>query len=280
MKAFGLILKILAGFIAIIIIAVGIIVATVDPNDYHDEITNLVKKETGRDFKVENMSLSLFPHLGINLESASLSNAKGFSQTPFVSIEKVQLGAAILPLLSQNLEVDTLTLHGLKLNLEKDADGKTNWDDLAKSGHDDSEHVDAEISGHPMDKLASLNFGGIDIQDGSVTWSDKQNAQTLTLDNLNFSSGAITFGEFFTIELSAQSKVSKLEIASDLAITLEAKLDKDGQYALRNLVVKNSTSGKGIPVEKASTEIKLPSFTLENQVLSLPSLTVNYDVIG
>ena len=280
MKAFGLILKILAGFIAVIIIAVAVIVATVDPNDYHDEITTLVKKETGRDFKVESMSLSLFPHLGINLESASLSNAEGFSQTPFVSIEKVQLGAAILPLLSQNLEVDTLTLHGLKLNLEKNADGKTNWDDLTKPKEDKSEEIDAEISGHPMDKLASLNFGGIDIQDGSMTWNDEQNQQKVTLENLNFSSGAITFGEFFSIALSGDSKVSNPEIASELAINLEAKLEKDGQYAIRNLVVSNTTSGKGIPVEKATTKVQLPSFSLENNMLSLASLAIDYDVIG
>ena len=280
MKAFGLILKILAGFIAVIVIAVAVIVATVDPNDYHDEITTLVKKETGRDLKVENVSLSLFPHIGINLESASLSNAEGFSQTPFVSIEKVQLGAAILPLLSQNLEVDTLTLHGLKLNLEKNKDGKTNWDDLVKPETEKTEETATESSEQPMDRLASLNFGGIDIQDGSMSWNDEQNAQKVTLDKLNFTSGAITFGEFFSIAFSAESKVSNPDIASDLAIKLEAKLEKDGQYALRNLVVKNTTSGKGIPVEKATTEIQLPSFSIENNILTLASLSVDYDVDG
>ena len=282
MKAFGLILKVLAGFVAVIIIAVAVIVVTVDPNDYRDEITTLVKKETGRDFKVETMSLSIFPHLGINLESASLSNAKGFNDTPFIKIDKVQLGAAILPLLSKKLEVDTLTLHGLSLNLERNAEGKTNWDDLVKPSTETSDHEkkDNESSENPMDKLAALNFGGIDIKDGLVKWHDAQNQQDVTLKNLNLSSGAINFGEFFSIALSADTEVSKPELSNKLAINVEAKLDKDGQYAIRNLNIENTVSGKGIPVKQATTKINLPEFAIKNDVLSLPNLSIDYDVDG
>ena len=282
MKALGLILKILLGLIVIIVIAVGVIVATVDPNDYREEITDLVKKETGRDLQVETMSLSFFPHLGINLESASLSNAEGFSASPFVSIDKVQVGAAILPLISQELEVDALTLHGLSLNLERDKTGKSNWDDLVKPADETEVQEDKEIKDdeNPMDKLASLNFGGIDIQNGQIHWNDEQAQQNITLENVNFTSGAITFGEFFFIALSAETKVSKPQIASQVGINLEAKLDKDGQYAIRNLNITNTTTGQGIPVEKATTKIALPSFSIENQTLSLASLAINFDVVG
>lgn len=283
MKALGLILKIFLGLITIVIIAIGIIVATVDPNDYRDEITGLVKKETGRDLKIETMSLSFFPHLSIDLESASLSNASGFSDNPFVSIDKVQVGAAILPLLSQKLEVDTLTLHGLALNLERNKDGQSNWDDLVKAKDENEHHEDEkddENRGHPMDKLAALNFGGIDIQNGKVVWDDQQNQQKVILENLDFTSGAITFGEFFSIALSADSSVSQPEINSQLAINLEAKLEKDGQYAIRNLHVANTTSGKGIPVKQATTKVGLPSFTFEDNRLSFPTLAIDYDITG
>lgn len=282
MKAISLILKVFLGLLTVIVIAIGVIVATVDPNDYREEITDLVKKETGRDLEVETMSLSFFPHLGINLESASLSNAEGFSATPFVSIDKVQVGAAILPLLSQKLEVDTLTLHGLSLNLERDKSGKSNWDDLVKPADETAAKEDKAMKDdeNPMDKLASLNFGGIDIQDGQIYWKDAQTQQNITLENVNFTSGEITFGEFFFMALSAKTKVSKPQIVSQIGINLEAKLDKDGQYAIRNLNITNTTTGQGIPVEKATTKIELPSFSIENQTLSLASLTINYDVIG
>jgi AsmA protein len=280
MKAFGLILKVLLGLVAVVVIAVGAIIAVVDPNDYRDEITNVVKEQTGRDLTIQSMSLSFFPHLGINLESASLSNAEGFSNSPFIKVDKVQVGASILPLLSQKLEVDTLTLHGLSLNLERDAKGNNNWDDFAKSKDKKSDGEEVNENENPMDKLAGLNFGGIDIQNGQILWKDAQAKQDVTLKNVTFSSGAITFGEFFFIAFSAETKVNNPDINTELAINLEAKLDKNGEYAIRKLNVINTTTGKGIPVNKAVTKIELPTFSIENNSLSLPELAVSYDIDG
>lgn len=282
MKALSLILKIAAGLVVVIIIAIGVIAVTVDPNDYRDEITEVVKKETGRDLKIEAMSLSFFPHLGLNLENTSLSNATGFSEQPFLKVDKVQVGAAIWPLLSQRLEIDTLTLHGLSLNLEKNAKGISNWDDLIKKESDIKVEEKAEKSANPLDKLAALNFGGIDIKNGQIHWNDQQSQQIIDLKITELSTGAITFGEFFNIALSAETTLAKPALQSQLDLTIEAKLEKDGQYALRNLALKSTTQGTGIPVEKATAELSIPTidFAMAKNQLSLPSLRLAYDVIG
>jgi len=283
MKALGLLLKVIAGFVAIVVVAVGVIIATVDPNDYREEIVDIVKKETGRDFTVTNMSLSIFPQFGINLEKAALSNADGFSAESFVKIEKVQLGAAILPLLSQQLEVDTLTVHGLALNLERNETGVNNWDDLSKPSEDAEEakeEDDKDSHENPMDKLASLNFGGIDIQNGQINWNDAQAKQSIALKEVNFTSGSIRFGEFFPISFSAQTDISQPQISTVVDINVEAKLDKDGQYSVRNLKLTNATTGQGIPVEKAMTTIELPTFSINENTLSLSKISVSYDVVG
>lgn len=280
MNTLSLAIKILLGLVAAVVVTVGVIVATVDPNDYREEITQLVKDETGRDFQVQTMSLSIFPRLGLNLENASLSNAENFQGDYFVKVDKVQVGAALLPLLSKTLEVDTLTLHGLSLNLERKKDGTSNWDDLAKTDKNADIKDDEPAQSNSLDKLASLNIGGIDIQDGQVHWSDALNQQDIQLQNLNFSSGAIEFGEFFEMDLSAATKISKPEIMNKLSISIEAKLDNDGQYALRNLRLDNELSGAGIPVEQAQLTVELPSFALENQQLSLPELMIEYAIKG
>jgi AsmA protein len=281
-KVLSLILKIAAGLVAVIIIAIAVIAVTVDPNDYRDEITEVVKKETGRDLKIEAMSLSFFPHLGLILENTSLSNATGFSDQAFLKVDKVQVGAAIWPLLSQQLEIDTLTLHGLNLNLEKNAAGISNWDDLIKKEDGVKVEEKAEDSANPLDKLAALNFGGIDIKNGQVHWNDQQAQQTIDLKITELSTGTITFGEFFKIALSAETTVAKPALQSQLDLTIEAKLEKDGRYVLRNLALKSTTQGAGIPVEKATAELFIPTLDLamaKNQ-LSLPSLRLTYNVMG
>ena len=282
MKILSLILKIIASLVAIVIVAVAVIAITVDPNDYREKITEVVKKETGRDLQIESMSLSFFPHLGLNLENTTLSNATGFSTSAFLKVDKVQVGAAIFPLLSQTLEIDTLTLHGLNLNLEKNAEGVSNWDDLTQRDHHAKAEEKAEDASNPMDKLAALNFGGIDIQNGQIHWNDQQAQQTIDLNITELSTGAITFGEFFDIALSADTSVAKPELNSQLNLTIEAKLEKDGSYALRNLALKSTTQGAGIPVDKATAELSIPTLDLamEKNQLSLPSLSLSYNVVG
>ncbi len=284
MKALGLILKIFAGLVVVLVVAIGVIVATVDPNDYRDEITTAVKENTGRDLTIDNMSLSIFPELAINLEKASLSNAAGFDSEPFVKVEKVQIGAAILPLLSKQLEVETLTLHGLNLNLQKDAQGKTNWDDLTEekteSEKEDEKHTDDQHEESPLSKLSSLSFGGIDIKDGQISWQDDQNQQQIKLTNLSLTTDSISFGEFFKVALNADTAIQQPEIKTNLQINLEAKIEQSGQFSVQNLVVSNTTSGKGIPVEQAKTTIELPSFSIEGNQFTLPTLSVKYAVKG
>lgn len=284
MSAVSLTLKIVGATLITAIVAIGVITTTVDPNDYRDEITEWVKKETGRDLNIESLSLSFFPRFGIKLEHTTLSNAKEFSEKDFLHIDTIQLGVAILPLLSQQLDVDTLTVHGLTLHLEKNAKGITNWADLIPSDTSPKENKEDSTVEHknPLDALANLQFGGLDIQRGEIHWHDQQANQTVQLTLHSFSTGAITFDEFFNIALSAESTLSTPNIKTELKLNIEAKLEKSGAYAVRNLTLNTVVTGDDIPVEKVTQTLSIPTLhlTAENHQLNLPSLTLKYDVIG
>jgi len=47
MNIFSLTFKIIGAVLVTVVIAIGVIIATVDPNDYRGEITELVKKRDG-----------------------------------------------------------------------------------------------------------------------------------------------------------------------------------------------------------------------------------------
>ncbi len=284
MNAISLTLKIVGVILIAVIVAIVGIMAIVDPNDYRDEITELVKKETGRDLNIESLSLSFFPHFGLELENTTLSNAKGFSEKDFLHIDTIQLGAAILPLLSQKLEVDTLTVHGLTLHLEKNAQGITNWADLIQSDSPSEEEKEAHTDEYknPLDALANLKFDGLDIQQGTIHWHDQQANQDIQLTLHNFSTGTITFGKFFNLALSAESTLSTPKIKTAFELNLEAKLEKSGAYAVRNLTLNSVLTSDDIPVKNITQTLSIPTLNLtaKNNQLSLPSLTLNYDVIG
>ena len=129
MKVVGLV----AGALVLLLVAVMIGVSILfDPNDYKNQITMAVDDATGRTLTLEgDLSLNLFPRLSIGLGAAEFSNAEGFGDAPFARFESAELRIGLLPLLSRRLEIDRARLSGLRLNLARDARGRTNWDDLS-----------------------------------------------------------------------------------------------------------------------------------------------------
>ena len=132
----GKLIKWLFGLVALLVVllvaAVIVLPMVVDPNDYKDQIVDVVKKQTGRDLQIsKDLNLSVFPWLGVETGGVTLSNHKDFGDQPFAQIEELGLRVKLVPLLSKQIEVDTLVLKGLNLNLVRNKQGATNWDDLA-----------------------------------------------------------------------------------------------------------------------------------------------------
>lgn len=280
----SLIKKIVIGVVALILLtvaAIAVLVATVDPNDYRDEITQVVKEKTGRDLQLGEMELSIFPHLGLKLQNAQLSNAQGFDDAPFMAVKEVNLGVAILPLLSKQLEVDTLTLHDFRLNLQRDKAGHSNWDDLTGAKTEEEHHEEEQHEGHPMEKLAALNIGGLDIRNGEISWQDQQAEQTFKLAPFNLTSGAITLGEFFHLTLQANTEITNPNIKSQTELEADIKLDETGQIEVKNLVQTNRVASDSLPLKTLNTELKLPYLSLSaEQNLQLSDLNLTYEFSG
>ena len=171
-------------FIAIIGFAV-----IFNPNDYKDEISKLAKEQTGRELLIQgDISLSLFPWIGLDLGAIEISNAKGFGKKPFAKMKHLQVRAKFWPLFEQRLEADTLVVEGLQLNLVKNKMGITNWDDLTKPTPKTNVDI-AKTTPQPITKnnnqnaLAAFALNGIEIKQAQLDFHDqKQNIKTSIKD--------------------------------------------------------------------------------------------------
>ena len=115
-----LLIKLVIGFSIILIISISLIVIILvnfDPNNYKDTIAAKVNEQTGRSLSINgDINLTFYPWLGINVGGISLSNAANFGDTPFLETKTIKARAKLLPLLRKELEMDTLVLHGAKVN--------------------------------------------------------------------------------------------------------------------------------------------------------------------
>ena len=131
MKALKILGWIIGGLLVVILAAVVILSLMFDPNDYKDTVAELVREQTGRELVIEDdLELSVFPWLGVETGAVSLSNAEGFGDQLFARLERMQVRVRLWPLLSRQVEMGEIILSGLRLNLARDSEGRTNWDDL------------------------------------------------------------------------------------------------------------------------------------------------------
>lgn len=119
---------ILGGFLLAVAVAAGIGLLLFDPEAQKPRIVEAVKQATGRDLVIKGrigLALSLRPTLEVS--DVTLSNPPGFSRPEMVSIGKLDLQLALLPLLSKRIEIDRLIVTRPDVRLETDAKGNPNW---------------------------------------------------------------------------------------------------------------------------------------------------------
>ena len=238
----------LRGLLLLAVVVLGaaaLFLATFDPNDHKDTLIARVKAATGRDLTLEGpIELAFWPQLRLHLGALSLSDAPGFGVAPMVELEALEVAVATLPLLRGRIEMDTVKLTGATLNLARNAEGLTNWDDLRPKGGDsrDDDHG----------RLGALILGGVDITDAKLTWRDQAAQREIVMSALQAQSGPLTFDEPVHLSLSAKVESTKPALAGELALKSTATYDTTGnRYGIDPLQFTALLRGKTLPGGKA-----------------------------
>ena len=273
-KLFRVILYALVGLLLLIVAAAIIVPLVVDPNDFKDEIAKAVESKTGRVLAIEgDIGLSVFPWLGLEIGPTSLSNAPGFSDAPFASMDTVEVRVKLLPLLRKELEMDTVVLQGLKVSLETDAQGKTNWEDLAGAPAEPEPVPEEQPSAGEM-TLAGLAIGGVEISDAGVIWDDRQAAARYEISGLNLRTGAIAPGQAVPVELGLVVNSAQPKLSGPLTFAATIALSDDSQtVTLTDALLETDLTGEPLPGGQLKSELGFnSSLNLQEQTLAVSGL--------
>lgn len=267
----------IVGLVVLVFGALAIATTLIDPNDYRDQITKAVKEKTGRDLALGNIDLSIFPWLNIQLDDVSFSNAPGFGDKAMAEASSAAVGVKVLPLiLERKLAVGTVTLTGLKLDLAKDAKGKSNWDDLITPADGAApEEPEKDDKGQAV-KLEDINVAGIELKDAYVSYRDAQTKQAYRIEKLNLKTGTLRPGEPVDIDasMSAFSDADKLSADLELVATVLADL------VAQNASVKNlelSVNAKGADLDASAKMVGHIVANLETQVVNVEGFKLDFD---
>jgi len=271
------VIGIVVGALIVLIAAVLVAVATLlDPNDYKDDITAAVARATGRQLTLDGkLDLSVFPTIRIAVGAATLSNAPGFGSAPMAKIGGAELSLALLPLLSGKVEVGRARLSGLDLNLERDARGRNNWQDLSGSGA--GQPAQPGQSSSPGGANLNLGVREIEISDAHVTYKDASTGSRWELTSFGLDAQDFGVGERFPLKI-------KFALAgADVAVKVDASMQANlainsNEYRLEKADVKVSGSGAGWPGGQGDATVKIDSLVanLGKETLELGGLSVTF----
>jgi AsmA protein len=236
MKALKYLLYVIAGLIVLLIVAIAIVAATFDPNDYKPQIVQLVKDRTGRTLTIEgDIGLKLFPKIGAEVGKVSLSDPAGTSE--FAGLNQAQVYLALLPLLSRQVVVDEVRVDGLRANLIKHKDGSTNFSDLTGAGGK-AESAPPAQPAQPSGPVR-LDISGVRITNSRVTWKDEGSGNDLAIDLAELKTGRIAEKTPSKVELTATVKgvQPKVDLKAVLAGVLTFDLAGQ-QYGFKGLDAK------------------------------------------
>ncbi len=202
--------------VALVVAALGVALLLIDTAMLKRQIETRVEAQAGRELQIEGaLDISFYPVLGFEVQDVRLSNAPGFGDEPFVSLKRALLRARVLPLLTGEVVVDTIKLYGLRLNAARDAEGRTNWHDLADTGQPspdaaaDSPAGQTERGANPPAADAggtplNLRIDRIEVRDSRLAWSDAVSGQQLVLNDFALRVRSLQWDNPSTVVLEGQ----------------------------------------------------------------------------
>jgi AsmA protein len=275
-KAVGIIL------VVVVVVVIGAAVALpllIDPEDVKKEVTAKVREETGRELKiVGDVGFSVFPWLGLETGRVEFGNPPGFQSPLFAATEKVGIRVKLMPLLERKLEMDTVIVHGLTLNLERNAGGKTNWEDLAARGQTAKE----PSTGGADTPLAAFAIGGLDIRDGTLSWRDAKAGQQYVVRRLSLQTGGLAPGKpveaklGFDVESDRPKMSGRVEGGGKILADADTRVVRaEGLSLTANLTGETLPGGRAEVTLSADAIADGKKQTLKIQNLKLAALDLN-----
>lgn len=230
----------LGSLVLVVLAALLIIPAFIDPNDYKGEIQAEVKKATGRDLTIAgDIGLSLLPSPSLSVDGVRLSNLEGGSSADMVTLKELRVNVALFPLLSGTVDVNSVRLVDPVIVLETTADGRANWVLENTDAGSTAQQTTAAPSGTSEEQAgggAGFSIGQASIENGTLIYHDGATGeeQRITGIDLDVSTGGLQ-GPFELdggltyqgLPIELDGSVGAIDSGQATSITMNIGLEED-----------------------------------------------------
>ncbi|WP_372881045.1 AsmA family protein [Psychromonas sp.] len=283
-----LILKLFAGLVVIFLLAAVVLVVTIDPNDYKQQIQAQVKNTINRDLSINgDISWAFYPQLAFSSGEIELHNPDGFNRKNLLKIDQAMVGINILPLLKGQIQIGEITLNGLVLNLITNKDGSSNLDNMgnttSKSDAKEQTVTPTTDPGKTQESVffapENLQLAGVNINDAQIEIQDLKAGTTNKADIKKIHLGKFSPGQETDLSMQTDAiidaMVAELNLQSKLLVSADLTTIELKQLALSALL-----TGEDLPNGKINSSVNADlKYNLDSMKAELSNLLVKLDQI-
>ena len=173
-------LLILAGIFGLVLVTALAVPFFVPKSVYKTQIEKAATGALHRDVLLTgDVSVSVFPRISASVGGVTVANPDGFSGPNMIEAGELRGSVKWLPLLSRRVEVQELSFVDANVQLEKLADGRTNWD---FGGAQETPAPAGETGGTGG---VSASIGKASLKNASLTYRDDAAGKVYELKDLN-----------------------------------------------------------------------------------------------
>ena len=234
-----------------------------------------IEQALNRKVEIDDISLSIFGGLGVDIKGMRIFNPPEFAEEEFLKFDQLLVRVKFWPLLRKRIEVKKLILKSPLINLEKNREGVSNFDDLLKGGEGGF--------------FLPVAFDQMEIKDGKIIYLDSKDKKRIVLHKFEERAKLSLDEKMENIRATGKISVEQIELdlpqykgkLPPLTFSLEHDLnlnmpgDSLNIDVLKIWIAKVSLDLKG-KVEKLSTapqmnlEISSNEIPLKDVLASLP----------
>jgi len=289
-KAWNIFKWTVIGITGVFLATVVFLFLYIDPNDYRDDASRLVKEKTGLVLQIGGkIGWQVYPAIGFSVADVSLAAAEG--EPAIASIGSAAVSVELLPLFSRQVNVRTLYVDKLVANLVVDANGKGNWEALSAGAETPSpEEPDKPAEAGGGTESVAVRIPKVVVSNTIIDFENQKTLAHQTVTIQEFVAENLGLGSEFPFHL-----IGKLEDRSGISVTLDTRafltLHPEAQvYNVRGfelvadvggILAKpfHLTLGADVAADMAAQKIGITRMTMEAADLAVTArpLTVKID---
>ncbi len=204
--------KILLGLglvLVLLILVILILPFVVDLNQYKGQYIPLVEEALNRKVEVENVQLTVIPHIGMRLDGVTIHEDPKFSTTPFLSVPTVQVAVQWAPLLNQKVHVESVQVQKPSIQIIRSADGVLNTASIGKGSSQKQQPAPAPMpEGSAVPILSMFAVERLSLTEGNLQFDDRvtKGSPDYQIEQLEVHTDSVQLGKTANVRVSGRMK--------------------------------------------------------------------------